>query len=99
MKYVMLRVSHTFKEGDTIERLVPVIFPDLICHDDMALFFGEAIRASMGEKDGVTVTAENAGFANVFVSHVHGDSVTLGLKHRREDKAVINHYDYSHGIV
>lgn len=99
MKYVMLRVVQTFSDGGTMERLVPAIFPDLINHDDMALFLSEALRASWGSDAQLTIEAKSAGSISVFVDEAYGKSITLGLASDKNDRAVINGYDYLHGIV
>jgi len=91
MKYIVLQVI----DGD-FRREVPVIFPDLVCHDDMALWAAEAVRA--GHPNPLLVKAVSAGFCNVRVN-THGKSETLGLSSRPKDDSLINMFDYYHGIV
>lgn len=85
MKYVILQVTQ-----GTLKRELPVIFPDCVCHDDMALWFGEALAADK-------IKAVSAGFCTVRVN-TSGSSETLGLKSRPEDDQLINLFDYYHGI-
>lgn len=96
MKYVMLRVR-VGKGPDALSRLVPIIFPNSINHDDMALFAAGACEAS-GHGSAEHTNAVSAGFVNLHVISTHDKSVTLGLNSDPGDAAVINMYDYFHGI-
>lgn len=90
MKYIMYRV----KMGGYV-RDIPVIFPDSICHDDMAVMAGEAVRMHSLSK----VDVKSAGFLNLRVDATFDKSETLGLAADERDAAIINLYDYHHGVV
>jgi len=87
VKYVILQVTQ-----GTLKRELPVIFPDCVCHDDMALWFSQALPNV--EK----VKAVSAGFCALRVN-TEGKSETLGLSSRPVDDRLINTFDYYHGIV
>jgi len=93
MKYVMLRLGWP----KDLPRVVPVVFPDIFNHDDMALFAAEALRASLGQP-AAPVEVVSAGFVDAMFYETHGKSVTLGVPSRPEDARIINAYDYTHGL-
>lgn len=92
MKYVMLTVTHC-----GMKRKMPVIFPNSVNHDDVAVFFSEALRASYGDIP-VQIDATSAGFIDLRVENTHGKSTTLGLPSDEADARTINVHDYFHGI-
>lgn len=90
MKYVMLSI-----ELADVRRDMPVMFPDFICHDEMALWYGEALKSTFGED--LKVEAVSAGFCDLRVN-TSGSSETLGLHSRPKDDSIINTFDYFGGI-
>lgn len=93
MKYVLLNLLWP----KDLPRVVPVVFPDIFNHDDMALYAAEALRVSLGQP-GARVDVVSAGFVDASFYETHGKSVTLGLPSRPQDASVINAYDYTHGL-
>ncbi|EPB7755471.1 hypothetical protein ACRSA7_004506 [Pseudomonas aeruginosa] len=102
MKYVVLKMT---VRG--MSREVPVIFPDLISHADMA---ESAIVALDAECEGfkkagdkVDITVVSAGFLSSMGvgAKCNGQSDSLGgLKSREsEDDELIRMIDYTHGYV
>jgi hypothetical protein len=90
MKYVMLKI----KQG-SINRLVPIIFPDLLVHSEVAKYIGNMLLRT---KTAQAVTPISAGDIDLNVSLVYGKSETLGLTACEDDSNVIRDYSYFHGI-
>ncbi|EIS9096196.1 hypothetical protein L1O59_005101 [Salmonella enterica] len=88
MKYIMLRT------GGKLKRDIPVIFPDLLVHKDVA----DAIKGmgSYSGFDGAYIIS--AGFCNVGVE-CFGESESCNAVSRSIDDSVINTYDYTHGLM
>lgn len=85
-KYIMFRVTN-----GSIERMVPVIFPDFLVHEDVS----RGIRASCGRN----MTPVSAGSIEGLDIHaVTGNSETLKLECHAADKTIINHSPYQHGL-
>jgi hypothetical protein len=90
-KYVMFKN----KIGD-LEVLFPVIFPDKMVHSDVMV----GLRAFMPGWQSGGITAVSAGkIEHLEVAGLGGDSETLKLKSRPDDKDVIENYAYVHGIL
>uniref|UniRef100_A0AB39AHU9 Phage protein n=1 Tax=Pseudomonas phage vB_PaeM_HTN4 TaxID=3236645 RepID=A0AB39AHU9_9VIRU len=102
MKYVVMKMT---VRG--MSREVPVIFPDLISHVNMAASALVALDAECeGFKkagDKVDITVVSAGFLSSMGIdvHCHGQSDSLnGLKARESvDDELIRMIDYTHGYV
>jgi hypothetical protein len=82
MKYIVL---------DTGERELPIIFPDEMNHIDIATAI-----TNLGDYKSCRLVA--GGFIQMGSSLCFGSSQTLAISSRIEDQALINGYDYSHGI-
>lgn len=91
MKYIMLEV----KVGG-ISKLVPIIFPDFMCHVDLAVATKSILES---EHKLSPIIFVSAGDIDIDVNSCSGKSTTLNIKSRRSDKNIINSYDYLHGIV
>lgn len=89
MKYIMLKVINPL-----VDRLVPVIFPDFICHSDIA----EATQRLLKETYKQESEIYSAGDIDV-TTFCSGHSTTLKIGSKLGDTEVINGYDYFHGIV
>lgn len=82
MKYVML------KRGD---QLIPVIFPDVLVHRDIA----KALQGTLALSRSQVVSA---GLVDgLLVLGTSGDSKTLGVESRPEDARTILCHDYAQG--
>lgn len=90
MKYVMIKIK-----GKELDRLVPVIFPDFLCHSDMA----GAVRDIFAKTYKQETEVYSAGDIEMFASLCSGHSVTLNVDAKGADSEVINAYDYFHGII
>lgn len=87
MKYVVLKETRGH-----VEREIPVIFPNQLCHSDIAELVSNAEGVA-----GTHVVA--AGFCNVSVK-CSGNSESLNIGNRASlDDDMINTYDYTHGIA
>jgi hypothetical protein len=82
MKYIVL---------DNGERELPIIFPDEMNHIDIATAI-----TNLGDYKSCRLVA--GGFITMGTSLCFGASQTLQISSRPEDQALINGYDYSHGI-
>lgn len=82
MKYIMLQRG---------EQTVPVIFPDFLNHNDVA-------RQMCGVFDLSRATPVSAGSIELVALSTSGKSTTLELDAKEEDAALINTYDYFHGL-
>ena len=87
MKYLMLRLTHA-----TLTRDVPIIFPDMLVHCDIA-----AVARHIAGLEGAVPIA--TGDIHLTAVSTHGESETLGLEAREEDAHTITMYDYFHGYV
>ncbi|HAF2130143.1 TPA: hypothetical protein G9F27_004414 [Salmonella enterica] len=91
MKYIILRL-----EGK-IPREVPVIFPNLLVHADVASAITNMIQADTDTSiTGIRVVS--AGFCDTAVG-CHGRSESLNITSRDIDDAVINTVDYTFGLL
>lgn len=89
MKYVMLLID------GRIKRHVPIIFPDLLAHIDVANAMQDGIVPEL--KNAKVVSA---GDFDVISGEASGRSVSLNIDSREEeDTKIILTYDYLHGIV
>ena len=91
MKYIMLRVN----TGD-VGKLVPVIFPDFICHSDMDKIVKELLTNTHNLKNPTTYSA---GEIDIEQCNCYGESSTLNEISQEDDSFTIRTYDYLHGIV
>lgn len=93
MKYIILRL-----EGK-IPREVPVIFPNLLVHADVASAITNMIQADTDTSTSITgIRVVSAGFCDTAVG-CHGRSESLNITSRDIDDAVINTVDYTFGLL
>ncbi|ECG8630030.1 hypothetical protein CJG84_04740 [Salmonella enterica] len=93
MKYIILRM-----EGK-IPREVPVIFPNLLVHADVASAITTMIQADTDTSTSITgIRVVSAGFCDTAVG-CHGRSESLNITSRDIDDAVINTVDYTFGLL
>lgn len=93
MKYIILRLN------GKIPREVPVIFPDLLVHADVAKAITAMIQADHDTCFNVTgIHVVSAGFCDTGV-RCHGKSESLNITSREIDDAVINTVDYTFGLL
>lgn len=92
MKYIILRLD------GKIPREVPVIFPDLLVHADVARTMTAMIKEDSSNTNITDVRVVSAGFCNTAVE-CFGKSDTLGITSRDIDDAIINTWDYTFGIL
>lgn len=89
-KYVMLETGLS-----GVKKLVPVIFPDFMCHIDVA----EAIKKVLVEQHKMPCSVVSAGDIQFEEVECSGESVTLKVGSRFEsDTNVIERYPYFHGL-
>lgn len=93
MKYIMVEDKGS---------LYPIIFPDELAHSDVATAIVRMIRHSglhgskPPERD-IVARTPSAGFLNLTVTSVHGESESLGLSAYPQDRTLINVRDYNAG--
>lgn len=92
MKYIILRLD------GKIPREVPVIFPDLLVHADVARTMTAMIKEDSSNTNITDVRVVSAGFCNTAVE-CHGKSETLNIASRDIDNTVINTVDYTFGLL
>ncbi|EGB8646316.1 hypothetical protein H8N91_001743 [Salmonella enterica] len=92
MKYIILRLD------GKIPREVPVIFPDLLVHADVARAMTAMIKEGSSNTNITDVRVVSAGFCNTAVE-CHGKSETLNIASRDIDNTVINTVDYTFGLL
>lgn len=93
MKYIILRL-----EGK-IPREVPVIFPNLLVHADVASAITTMIQADTDTSTSITdIRVVSAGFCDTAVG-CYGRSESLNITSRDIDDAVINTVDYTFGLL
>ena len=74
---------------------IPIIFPNVLNHDDMAK---ATHRNMIRNYNWTTVKVVSAGFINSNGT-CHGRSETLNIDSKPEDTTIIKTYDYTHGMV
>lgn len=84
MKYIM----YEKKVGDLI-RKIPIIFPNELVHIEVARALSNLIGTSR---------IVGAGDCYIKVDSCFGNSTTIGIKSKPEDKEIINDFEYFHGI-
>jgi len=89
-KYIMLEI-----DDNNIQRQIPIIFPDVLVHEDVSKAISSLI---LGKEYSPKVRTVSAGDITISVSSVSGESYTLKAKSREEDKVTINGYPYFHGL-
>jgi hypothetical protein len=88
-KYIMIEA--TFGKARI---LFPVIFPDRMCHDEVA-----AVLKLVGPVDGHRPTIYSAGAIDeLMVNKASGESITLGIRAKTGDTGIINTYPDNHGV-
>lgn len=92
MKYIILRLD------GKIPREVPVIFPDLLVHADVARATTAMIKEDSSNMNITDVRVVSAGFCNTAVD-CYGKSETLNIASRDIDNTVINTVDYTFGLL
>lgn len=96
MKYVMIEVP---AHGELPARRVPVIFPDMLVHADVAHAMELVVKSTLAPKAKIKVKTTSAGECRLDDVVCHGGSETLNVDSReRLDARVIEMYDYLHGI-
>lgn len=91
MKYIMFEQTI-----GTVTRKVPIIFPSILNHSDIAQAINP-ILASQANSDVKVISAGEVN--NLMCGNTSGKSTTLKLEADGADAEVINLYDYFHGIV
>jgi hypothetical protein len=90
-KYIMV----LNKIGDT-RFLVPVIFPDKLVHSQV---YAQTRTIMPGwQFDGVKAISAGK-IEHIELDGLGGESETLNLKSRPDDRGVIENYSYEHGIL
>lgn len=104
MKYIVLQVIDHYPAGN-LTREIPLIFPELLVHKDMADLLTRSLRRDLPDGRIREIKPVAAGFLSSVaigssaVDVCHGESETLKLASRPEDSQLIHMYDYEHGIV
>lgn len=91
MKYVMIKCSKGI-----LDVRVPVIFPDLMMHADVARYMEALLRR---ENNFDSAKPVSAGFYDPMDGAVSGKSESLDLKSDPQDEQTIFTYQYTHGQV
>jgi hypothetical protein len=91
MKYIMFEVTHG-RGANKITRLVPIIFPNILVHADVAAQV-QRVPGLVGAK------IVRGGEAHIACYDAFGSSETLNVKAAEKDADVISRYDYFHGIA
>jgi hypothetical protein len=105
MKYIIIHVTDIGSDGGRVEREVPMIFPDLLVHKEVADFTMRLLRREQPDGRMRVVKPVAAGFlSSMAIGHpdrqvCHGESESLGLKSRPQDSKLIHLFDYAHGIL
>jgi hypothetical protein len=93
VKYIMFEV-----ESNDIVIKVPVIFPAMLVHADVARVMEPVIRKTYQDKR--KVRAVSAGEVSPLdMGATYGKSDTLGLESHEHDGSTIAMYDYHHGVI
>lgn len=94
MKYVMLEI--TLAGGEAPPFKLPVIFPDVLVHRDMAAHLKEIAWSTWRS---CRVNVVSAGEINFEVHECFGKSESLNVNSRKErDADTISTYNYTRGV-
>lgn len=85
MKYIMYAVRD--KSGGI--RKIPIIFPSLLNHIDVAKALKQVVGSSI---------ICGAGELSILTTGTYGNSSTIGIKAKENDDKVINNWDYCFGM-
>jgi hypothetical protein len=86
----------TLAGGEAPPFKLPIIFPDKLVHVDVAAAMREVVKSTWKK---CKVTYVSAGSVHLDDVHCSGKSESMELESRRTaDNAVINMYDYLHGV-
>jgi hypothetical protein len=91
VKYIVLQVENP----DGVDLELPVIFPDALVHR----FVAEAMVHVLRRRHDWVAVPVSAGSINLHPFSCSGESETLKLKARPQDRDLIAGLDYSHGVV
>ena len=92
-KYIMMNVQLKGKGEDSVEKLLPIIFPDILVHADVYA----ALRRCDSLKN-FHVAIHSAGECQIDCLDASGKSETLMVSADPEDEKTIQMYPYFHGI-
>jgi hypothetical protein len=90
-KYIMIEATH----GD-MRVLFPVIFPDKMIHIEVATVM--KLCGPLAKFSAVKVVSAGA-IEHLEIDGLHGESTTLGIRSKPEDKRIIENYSYLHGVL
>lgn len=90
-KYVMLQVDL----GLHSRKMIPIIFPDFMIHDEVAKSF-KSILSSVHKMDATVFSAGEITFEDPICE---GGSSTLKIDSDDDDERTIRMYNYFHGIT
>lgn len=98
-KYVMMevRVRERADKTDGITVQMPIIFPDKLVHSMMFAAMKAVLNAHGFDHVGVA-SAGMIEHIDIEIGHLGGESETLGLASKPEDRETIVEYSYDHGI-
>lgn len=90
MKYIMLKSKFA-----GVDKLIPIIFPDFICHVDIDKAIKEVLL-NIYKQESETFSA---GDVYIGACSCSGESSTLNTCSQDGDSDVIDFYDYLHGLI
>jgi len=91
MKYIMFNIDH----NKVFDQRIPIIFPDLMNHEDIANLISPQIKFLLGH-----YTIISAGFYDPKTQECFGESISLKVKSLGEiDAAIIKNMDEELGVV
>jgi hypothetical protein len=91
-KYIMIEIN---VPNSKTKMQFPIIFPDKLIHAEVA-----AVMKLVAPLDGNNPHIVSAGcIGHIEVDGLYGESTTLQIKSRPEDRGVIENYSYAHGIL
>lgn len=94
MKYIMFK----HKLAGDIEQKVPIIFPNHLVHAEVARAMREVFKRQFDTEPEIASAGEINLTGCLDVDSCFGKSETLKKESHKDDAAIINLYDYLHGI-
>ena len=82
--------------------LVPIIFPNVLTHSEVARSAGMAVRQHViaANRDNWSSKVISAGFlTNLITTGVHGKSESLDIASSELDRQIINEWPYANGRI
>lgn len=100
LKYIMAALMQPDTDGTLLVRNIPLVFPDLLVHADMAKYLERALHRHAREENYTNIKMVSAGFISMTDQgwKCYGKSESLRLASRSIDAQIISEWDADRGL-